>query len=98
MNPEYKLTELNKAEVLPEDCNDKAEKYARTFMKPMLLAAMRKAREAKLHGRVVYHPKGKRDMVVFAFTRGVCKHYNEYTWLDDEVMIDKSTLAYSDKG
>jgi hypothetical protein len=95
--PKYTHDELWKAEVLPEDCNEEAEAYAKTFLSAELMTAMVMMRERKVsngYGKVTHMSKTGVPDVVFKFQRGICEHASPLIWLGDKTVIQGSYQFY----
>lgn len=94
--PKYSLKELEAMDVLPDDCNAEADKYAKTFLDPGLMAMMKLFREKSFsegYGEAT-HLKNGSPAVIFTFTAGICKHASPIVWLDKNNVAKGSIKFY----
>lgn len=94
--PKYSLKELENFSVLPDDCNEDAEKFARQYLNPALLVTMAKFRKKEItegYGEATLLKNGS-PQVIFTFTAGICKHASPIVWIDKDNVAKGSIKFY----
>jgi len=95
--PKYSHNDLWNADELPEDCNEEAEAYAKEFLSPELMLAMKVMRERKFsngYGKITHLSKSGVPEVIFKFQRGICEHASPLKWIGDKTVIQGSFQFY----
>ena len=93
----YNLRDLMEMSVLPVDCNQEAEDYARKFVDAGLMVMMKKFREKAFcdgYGEATHLGEGGSPEVIFAFTAGICKHASVLVWIDSKNVAKGSKKFY----
>jgi hypothetical protein len=93
----YTLSELDRMDVLPVDCNEVAEAYAREFHDAALMAMMKMAREKKVtkgYGEATHLGTNGSPAVIFSFQNGICKHASPLHWFDAKNVFKGSVKFY----
>lgn len=92
----YSFKDLEEMKALPEDCNEEAEQYAKTFLSTGLMAMMKLFRERKItdgYGEATLLKNGS-PQVIFSFSAGVCKHASPLLWVDKDNVAKGSIKFY----
>jgi hypothetical protein len=97
MAGKYSFAEIKDLDILPVDCNEEAEAFAREFKSPALMAGLRLMREKKVtggFGELTYLNDNHAPVAIFAFHAGICKHISPMHWVDSKTVIKGSIKIY----
>ena len=90
----YKIQDLDKMDILPIDCNEEAEAFAKMYQNAEIMAAFGIIRKKKRYGELQLLSKNKTPRVIFAFKRGVCLHCSPIEWVSELVPFKDSVKFY----